>query len=159
MSNLFLQSIYKERYSYINLSRKRGQPRHFIDHKVIEDTIGALDNQDVMTKTGAAFSEYSEEEPIPALISLEGGLDGLDQDAASLLLSVAHPSTMPFLSQELRQWLVPSQAHTKTFTHSECRDLLHQVKDLRARLGDFKAVQLEKVAFVLKCEREMIGEF
>ncbi len=112
-----------------------------------------------MTKTGAAFSEYSEEEPIPALTSLEGGLNGIDQDAASLLLSVAYPSTMPFLSQELRQWLVPSQEHSKTFTHSECRDLLHQVKGLRERLGDLEAVQLEKVAFVLKCEREMIGAY
>jgi hypothetical protein len=135
--------------------RKRGTPLPIHIHRLNRALVASNTDNDIANATEDAFNKYSEDDLCPALKILQG-LCGVELARASLLLSIAHPDTVPFFSDELYRW-----AHWNSdgwnqninLTINKYNSLLGVVKALRARfkLG-VTAVEVEKVAYVLARE-------
>ncbi|KAL5408519.1 hypothetical protein PMIN03_006486 [Paraphaeosphaeria minitans] len=114
----------------------------------------------VTNATRSAFSSSSSSSSSPSPPTLTAqlksltSLRGIGPATGSLLLSVAHPSTHPFFSDELYRWLAwdrPGQGGWKRgikYTVKECEEVADRFGELRARLG-VQAVEAERVAWVL----------
>ncbi len=136
--------------------RKRGRPFHISIHMRNRNCIKGNDEKEIRDTTESAFMLYSDDDPshsIKKLIELKG----IGAYRASLLLSTVYPSTMPFLSDELCEWVATDQQiYSRKMVH--INKYYPAVRTAIQRL-EVSAVDIEKVAFVLKCERSVSSEF
>ncbi|KAI1470142.1 kinase-like protein [Daldinia caldariorum] len=139
-------------------AQKRGRPLGIKAHKRNEKLIQENTEETVRKVTEEAFKLYHENknDPFPAIKALGRGLRGVASSRASLLLSVAYPETMMFLSDELHCWMGTVREENKRSTvktRSKCFGLANE---MRLRIGA-QAIDVEKVAFVLKCEKDVFN--
>ncbi|KAI8965435.1 kinase-like protein [Daldinia sp. FL1419] len=144
--------------------QKRGSPLPLSEHKKTEARIKAIEEKVVKDVTRRAFRRYTKD-PIEAMRILTKELDGVGRSRASLILSLAHPDTMPYLSRALYKWTHWDEKKGwrgwKDFrwTPKMYKDLLEQIPDLRKQytVGGrmATAVEVEKVVFVLERESEI----
>lgn len=137
-------------------------------HKRNAQRINKNNPDTVKTCTKEALRSYKERHDIEkALRILREGLKGIDDTRGSLLLSLAFPDTVPFFSEALYQWI---NWDRETGWTQKCRwdndaykVILRKVDSLKKRyLQDglrVKAIDVEKVVFVLKHETPTRGTF
>lgn len=109
----------------------------------------------VQKTTATAFSSFDGTlEKLKASLKQLSTLKGIGPATASLLLSVAFPSTVPFFSDELFRWTFWEEGKGKgwdrpiKYTPKEYHELFSRIQEIRNR-HDWDAVDMEKVAFVL----------
>ncbi|OTA61545.1 kinase-like protein [Hypoxylon sp. EC38] len=131
--------------------QKRGRRLDISAHRHTENRIRDIDEATIQAKTTKAFQQYSEKDPFPATdILIE--LEGIEFSRACLLLSVAFPDNMPYFSEQLRQWVYPIQPDIEEQSKEYRAECFSRVNAIKSRIG-VKAVDVEKVAFVLDCEK------
>ncbi|KAI1387929.1 kinase-like protein [Hypoxylon trugodes] len=134
--------------------QKRGRHLQIRIHKHNENLIKGNSDEDVEQVTSRAYRQYSNNDPFPAMNTLTS-LKGVGLSRACLLLSVAYPETVPFISDELFKWIFPDRNSEKKRKRDR-KDCLHMVNSIISRLT-VTAVDIEKVAFVLHCEDMVAG--
>ena len=109
----------------------------------------------VKKTTAAAFSSFDGSlEKVKSSLKELSTLKGIGPATASLLLSVAFPSTVPFFSDELYRWAFWEEGKGKgwdrpiKYSAKEYHDLYSKVQELQERHG-WLAVDIEKMAYVL----------
>lgn len=109
----------------------------------------------VQKTTATAFSSFDGTlEKLKVSLKQLSTLKGIGPATASLLLSVAFPSTVPFFSDELFRWTFWEEGKGKgwdrpiKYTPKEYHELFSKIQEIRNR-HDWAAVDMEKVAFVL----------
>ncbi|XXH03692.1 hypothetical protein Hte_010098 [Hypoxylon texense] len=134
--------------------QKRGHQLMIAAHKRNQKLIESNEEDDIKQATQSAIEKYSRDNLFQSMKILEE-LHGIGQGRASLLLSVAHPDEVPFLSEKLRRWVLPSErtAQTNRQYRQRCFD---RVEEMRLKMN-VKAIDVEKVAFVLDCEEKVSG--
>jgi hypothetical protein len=96
-----------------------------------------------------AITDYKKKSDASSAISILAKLKGIGPATASLLLAVHFPDRVPFFSDEMFYWLCGGgKVSTIKYNTKEYQLLNEQAAKLTKRLG-VKAVDAEKVAFVL----------
>ena len=136
-----------------DVPRKRGRSLNISEHRRNQRRVEGNDDTSIRAITKDAFKLFSSDDPSNSMKRL-GQLKGIEPYRASLLLSILHPSIMPFLSDELCGWVVPNHPLKQAKMDDYLETFYPAVKSLIQRLG-VSAVDVEKVAFVLKCEERV----
>ncbi|KAI1097307.1 kinase-like domain-containing protein [Jackrogersella minutella] len=137
----------------LNLDRwmqKRGRRLQSNLHMRNENFVRRNEEENVKKKTELAFQKYSKNDPFGAMRAL-AKLSGIGHSRACLLLSVAYPDDIPYLSTQLCQWIFPDKPPDQTKDHQYRKEGFERVDAIKARIG-VMAIEVEKVAFVLDCE-------
>ncbi|KAI5918490.1 kinase-like protein [Camillea tinctor] len=122
----------------LNLDRwiqKRGRPLVIQAHRRNRRLIKKNTEEDVIKVTEEAFNLYSENKPFPAIEELSSRLRGINPERASLLLSVAYPKTMLFLSDELHSWMGTESQENQSSTPESRLKCFHRANETRLRIG------------------------
>ncbi|KAI2781904.1 hypothetical protein F4815DRAFT_62886 [Daldinia loculata] len=163
------QEPYIEKNDLIYLDQwmqKRGTPLTKKAHIHNRELIEKNSNANVRRVTLEAFREYGiNKEVVAAMDILQAGLKGVGPSRASLLLSVAFPSNLPFFSRGLYRWTHWNEksgwAQDFKWTTDKYHSILERVTSLIERLSirdkRIQAIDVEKVAFVLEHESCISG--
>lgn len=132
-----------------------------LSHGTFRPTLKKLVDQnsddDVRSTTTTAFKSFAQDprDNIKTSLTTLTQLKGIGPATASLLLSVFDPKDAPFFSDELFRW---SMYEEKTgngwdrkikYNLKEYLELFERTQRVQKRLGTVKAVDLERVAYVL----------
>ncbi|KAI9824769.1 MAG: hypothetical protein M1832_001597 [Thelocarpon impressellum] len=113
----------------------------------------------VITTTQSAYDQYSSmpHKHLTRALKTLATLKGIGPATASLLLSVLSPDRVPFFSDELYKWVVPGGKRPSKYDAGEYMALFQGVAELRERLEEVPAVDVERVAYVLEKEAGQVG--
>ncbi|KAF2166778.1 hypothetical protein M409DRAFT_54566 [Zasmidium cellare ATCC 36951] len=132
-----------------------------LSHGTFRPTLKKLVDQnsddDIRSITTAAFESFAQDphDNIKSSLTTLTQLKGIGPATASLLLSVFDPERAPFFSDELFRWSMYEDKKANgwdrkiKYTPKEYLELFEKIQQVQKRLGAAKAVDLEKVAYVL----------
>jgi hypothetical protein len=138
----------------------------------LEQLVASNSVSEIKTVTRSAFNLIRNDTAIqtavlPALDTLTA-LKGIGPASASLLLSVCSPDSVPFFSDEAFRWVMAGVDYGGNtggkgwdrkikYNKKEYGEFIRRVRELIQRLGgDVKAVDVERVGWVLGRERAIL---
>ena len=100
-------------------------------------------------QAGASYGETEVPESLDRALREAAQLHGIGPATATLICSINDPTNVAFFEDELAEWLCPDIPKLK-YTWAEYKSLFTQITKLRNQMGlDHKAVDIEKVGFVV----------
>lgn len=132
-----------------------------LNHGTFRPTLKKLVDQnsenDIRSNTTTAFESFALDprNNIKSSLTTLTQLKGIGPATASLLLSVLDPERAPFFSDELFRWSMYEEKTGKgwdrkiKYNPKEYLELFEKIQRVLKRLGSVKAVDLERVAYVL----------
>ncbi|KAF3007580.1 hypothetical protein E8E13_007414 [Curvularia kusanoi] len=157
------QLIKSEVEKLVEWKLKHGTFRPSLMKLVRDNSAESIKN--ITSSAFAGCSSSSEKDVLRALTTLTQ-LRGIGPATASLLLSVLDPDGIPFFSDELFRWMCWGEKgdgkddgwdRKIKYNVKEYKDVVERVGQIRKRLG-VRAVDVEKVAYVLGMERANVDE-
>ena len=150
-----LSSAYLEKEELVRLIQWKivhGQNRPFLlgmvkknEEQRVKDVISSAFG----IQAGASYGGIQLPESLDRALREAAQLHGIGPATATLICSINDPTNVAFFEDELAEWLCPDIPKLK-YTWAEYKSLFAQIVKLRMRLGlDHKAVDIEKVGFVL----------
>ena len=150
-----LSSAYLEKEELVRLIQWKivhGQNRPFLPGMVKKNEqqkVKEVISSAFGIQAGASYGGIQLPESLDRALREAAQLHGIGPATATLICSINDPTNVAFFEDELAEWLCPDVPKLK-YTWAEYKSLFAQIVKLRMRLGlDHKAVDIEKVGFVV----------